>query len=432
MKTLKFTMKNFGKVADATIELPGITLIVGENNSGKSTVGKALYSLCSVFSNIEERVYDSKMLSIDEAASRVGVMFPIMEENLKERLLSEQVDEEGLTRLLKESNPYLADMLRDNSFAGMIKHRIKALIEELKRVKSIEDNQYRDAVLWDYFEKTFHSQIVPLLPARGDTFLRIANGDEIKVIFDGASAAVKSSAKPQYKVCYINGLGAANLLNSDCDLDALEIYERELVSELRMLQSNSSSVAGVVGARKVSNRAKLKRLWHVFNRAIPGMISRKGKGKFSVSIPGCNEPVRFENLSSGLKSFVLLWQILDQALISDDDVLILDEPEIRLHPEWQIIYAELIVLISITFNLRILLTSHSVDFVHALHLFVRKYKYDDHLCLYKSRVQANGFAKIENVPNNSWEVLFETFIRAIDILEKVRASLPEDTYGQPT
>ena len=41
---MKIYLKNIGKVKEANIEIRGITVIGGENNTGKSTVGKALYS----------------------------------------------------------------------------------------------------------------------------------------------------------------------------------------------------------------------------------------------------------------------------------------------------------------------------------------------------------------------------------------------------
>ncbi len=42
---MKLSLKNMGKIGAATIEINGITVIAGENNTGKSTVGKALYFL---------------------------------------------------------------------------------------------------------------------------------------------------------------------------------------------------------------------------------------------------------------------------------------------------------------------------------------------------------------------------------------------------
>lgn len=38
-------LRNFGVIKEADIELDAITVIAGENSTGKSTVGKALYAI---------------------------------------------------------------------------------------------------------------------------------------------------------------------------------------------------------------------------------------------------------------------------------------------------------------------------------------------------------------------------------------------------
>lgn len=42
---MQIRLKNIGIVKDSTIVLDGLTVITGKNNSGKTTVGKTLYSL---------------------------------------------------------------------------------------------------------------------------------------------------------------------------------------------------------------------------------------------------------------------------------------------------------------------------------------------------------------------------------------------------
>ena len=42
---MKLNIKNFAKIKNADILIDGITVIAGENNTGKSTVGKILFSL---------------------------------------------------------------------------------------------------------------------------------------------------------------------------------------------------------------------------------------------------------------------------------------------------------------------------------------------------------------------------------------------------
>ena len=42
---MKIALHNIGKIHDAALELNGITAIAGENNTGKSTVGKTLFTI---------------------------------------------------------------------------------------------------------------------------------------------------------------------------------------------------------------------------------------------------------------------------------------------------------------------------------------------------------------------------------------------------
>ena len=42
---MQIKLENIGIVKNSSIELNGLTVITGKNNSGKSTVGKTLYAL---------------------------------------------------------------------------------------------------------------------------------------------------------------------------------------------------------------------------------------------------------------------------------------------------------------------------------------------------------------------------------------------------
>ncbi|MEA3314302.1 MAG: AAA family ATPase [Campylobacterota bacterium] len=42
---MRLKLNNIGIIKEANITLDGLTVIAGENNSGKSTIGKIIYSL---------------------------------------------------------------------------------------------------------------------------------------------------------------------------------------------------------------------------------------------------------------------------------------------------------------------------------------------------------------------------------------------------
>lgn len=52
---------------------------------------------------------------------------------------------------------------------------------------------------------------------------------------------------------------------------------------------------------------------------------------------GLLDDLSISNLSAGLKAFAIIKRLLESHNLNEQDVLILDEPEIHLHPEWQLI-----------------------------------------------------------------------------------------------
>lgn len=53
---MKLYLKNIGKIEEAFIEMNGITVIAGENDTGKSTVGRALFAVFNGFTNIQTQI----------------------------------------------------------------------------------------------------------------------------------------------------------------------------------------------------------------------------------------------------------------------------------------------------------------------------------------------------------------------------------------
>lgn len=125
-----------------------------------------------------------------------------------------------------------------------------------------------------------------------------------------------------------------------------------------------------------------------------------------------------QNLATGMKSFSILKMLIESGILSKQDVLILDEPEVHLHPSWQLRYAELIVLISIEFNLKVLVTSHSPYFVEALELYAKKHKIEQRVHYYQAQSpeKRNTLKDVtDNLPK-----LYEEFAEPFVQLEELR------------
>ncbi|VVM17606.1 hypothetical protein BSPWISOXPB_2973, partial [uncultured Gammaproteobacteria bacterium] len=62
----------------------------------------------------------------------------------------------------------------------------------------------------------------------------------------------------------------------------------------------------------------------------------------------------------------------------------LDEPEVHLHPNWQLKYAEIITLL-VKNNINILVTTHSPYMIEALERYAEKYDIKDKTNFYLAK-----------------------------------------------
>ena len=66
-----------------------------------------------------------------------------------------------------------------------------------------------------------------------------------------------------------------------------------------------------------------------------------------------------KNTSSGIKQLGIIQMLLNNRKLSENSFLIMDEPEVNLHPEWQVKFAEIIILLAKELNITIYINTHS-------------------------------------------------------------------------
>ena len=153
---------------------------------------------------------------------------------------------------------------------------------------------------------------------------------------------------------------------------------------------------------------------------IPGQLVRDGRNN-ALQLPNCSEPVNLKNLSTGIKAFMVLKMLIEASIINRRDVVILDEPEIHLHPTWQLVYAEIIVLLQKEFDLSVVITTHSNFFLDAIETYTKKYQTYDKLHLYLSELKDGGVEMCE--VTNSAEAIYSKMADALDVLDSERLSM---------
>ena len=102
-------------------------------------------------------------------------------------------------------------------------------------------------------------------------------------------------------------------------------------------------------------------------------------------------------------------------------VLVLDEPEIHLHPEWQLAYAELIVLLQKKFDLTIVITTHSPYFLDAIDVFSAKHEVSDKVNYYLAENDGK-VSYLKNVTDHI-DAIYKKLSDPMQELENIRSTL---------
>ena len=168
-------------------------------------------------------------------------------------------------------------------------------------------------------------------------------------------------------------------------------------------------------------KEKLNLIYAKLSGICVGDVVPNKRTEFGYKKPGSDKVLNVRSLSTGLKTFVILKMLLLNGNIEQNGTIILDEPEIHLHPEWQLLFAEIIVLIQKEFGVHILLNTHSPYFLNAIEVYAAKYGVADK-CRYYLASLVNENAVIDDVTDNI-EKIYSKLARPIQKLENERGRL---------
>ena len=127
--------------------------------------------------------------------------------------------------------------------------------------------------------------------------------------------------------------------------------------------------------------------------------------------------------SAGIRQIGVIQILLENGSLGENSFLIIDEPESNLHPDWQIRFAEILVLLTKELNVTLYLNSYSPIFIEAISLYANYYDLIRDTSIYLTKKQNNGrfnFKKIN--PKNMGEV-YEDLTRPYDELDRLKAEI---------
>lgn len=435
---MRLQINNFAKIGQSDIILDGITIITGENNTGKSTVGKILFSLFNALCDIEDKVRKERLAEIRNTT------FTILQNNISGLDISRNTLTRNSLRLSRQIRQQIKETFEENSEitkqdilemvedelnvwddlrAGMTHYEWDGLVEQLtQNISEILELSEKDIireVITGYFGNVFHDQISSLVNKdNAATLLRLEiKGRNNTVVFEeNRCKEFESEIDLTNKAIYIDNPFIIDELASSSSMNPMNKLLKELLADTE----DTEAMDGIIETLRA--KEKLSDIYDALARVVDGNIERnKVDDEFYLKSDCFEESLSFHNLSAGMKSFVVLKMLVEKGCIKEKDVIILDEPEIHLHPQWQVAYAELIVLLQKHFDLNIVVTTHSPYFVDAINLFSCKYDIDKKVNYYLS-TNMGAVAKMENVTDHI-DAIYKKMASPIQILDTLRYEL---------
>lgn len=184
--------------------------------------------------------------------------------------------------------------------------------------------------------------------------------------------------------------------------------------EYHLIEKIFNNKEKVNTADKILAEEKLEKIYNKLSKAINGKIINKDND-FYLEEENFTEPISIHSLSAGLKSFAVIKMLIEKNALKEEDILILDEPEIHLHPKWQLLYAEIIVLLQKIFNVYIIITTHSPYFLEAIEMYSKKHNLNEKTNYYLSDIENNY--SVFNLVNKNIEKIYYKMVQPIDELE---------------
>lgn len=413
---MRLKLQNIGIIEEADISIEGITLIAGQNDSGKSTIGKVLYALIRGVNIDENRFNSSKNEFIRNRIRDIRNLLlrtkssGIEDEEIQKKFILTYLENdeslfgkyifridfenaESINILLSELNN-INNLYTDYSNV-IIKIQLGTFINDItNRISiSIDSNEVLYYEIESFFENEFGNQIKNKFK-KGDSYINIEGVKEKKITFEESISFEGFDTLSNFyydEVFFIespikledrNFLRFNNILRDKNQYLNNKIFEPKKEQDIFSDTSNDAEKLNLI----ISDVIKGAFEFNSQNQ----LVFKKQKIEFDLN-----------NVATGIKSFGILQLLLQKGKLNSNTLLIIDEPEVHLHPTWQVKYAEILVRLSKEFAIPVVLTSHSPYFIEALEAYTKKYKYESSTNFYYAEKNEDGLSsKIVDVNDN--------------------------------
>lgn len=382
MSSYIFELSNYHAVKEAKIKIDGITVLAGQNGSGKSTVSRWLHHVVYTLNKYDSMVESSGIRDVSLFLDRMERALFSVVGYMKARefaSITDMISENGISTVAQTTEYYEN---ASNLFMSFLKehfqgengmedfHRIGRFFqiepdEHTTRESFIEKLRIRlDTRYQEILDRVCSKKRTHTVDTFSEKIFSIVDYEieDSEIEFGLSEDGIELISESEFKfplmlrnVVYIDTHKIGQALSASVESDlammlATPLHEVNDSARViaRMIQQIIGGEVQVVGESQRIRNGKFR------------FISKDGR---SFNLKGA---------ATGIISFSYILQLLQNGWINEDSLLIIDEPESHLHPQWVVEYARVLVMIHKLIGAKIVISSHNPDMVSAIESISRK------------------------------------------------------------
>lgn len=420
---LNIQIENIGKVKNANIVLEGISVIAGLNGTGKSTIAKSVFASVNARRNMLDKIRSDRKLSIDDQIMRwmdqnnnlSDYYYMDMTQELATHILEsfekEKWNKKDVSKIVKT---IIEEYCKNNRLSD---HGIEEVVGHIVTVLDRTMDEYVNFFVEQYYQNVFKSQINPIgTNEKASVHYKKTEGErKIESSVEIENNKLNIVGRPlifqQENAIYIETYSVLDFCEETgrrtrrgSYLNRMTLPARELLSSL-----TEERVLSYDEQQKVELNEKIAQ--DIVEQVTHGYLRKNQSGSLEFLDKDAEEKIEFSNMSAGLKIFTVLQQLIGNYSLKEGDVLIVDEPEVNLHPTWQVVLAEILVRVYKELGIYILVNSHSPYFIRAIEVKMADYECALQGHYYYMDQKDNGFVCKEMSDNTN--VIYDALYRPL-------------------
>lgn len=429
---MQIKLKNIGMLKEAELSLNSLTVIAGENDNGKSTIGKIVFCIIKAINRYKEDLQESKEHKLNEKFNNLFFFIrnllvhnPILKNTDDIYFLVE--DESDIDEKLLNLDKLIILFKSNDEIDEKTIQKIEKTLEEIYTIKNEPENinKYIESALNKVFISEFDSSILLDGEEEGEITLlenklelikiKVTKENKIFLLSDIEPIQIKDATFIESPLILnnhdllIRSQSGLNLNKRNIErlgIPYTTLHTKDLFDKLKKIsfslffdddfeENILKEIQQIIDGNIIYDNQKRDFIY--------------SKGQKSISI---------KNTASGIKSFGILQLLLLNGVLNKNSILIIDEPENHLHPIWQLKYAKLLVTFAEN-GITTLIASHSPYMIEALKRYTDLEKLED---------STNFYLAEDSVilPKNRLSDIFRTLEEPFEIFRKMDEEILKD------